>query len=133
MTSARGAHTATLLRDGRVLIIGGASDQTNAGSNTAEIYDPHTSSFVAAGSMELARRLHTATLLPNGTVLVVGGGSKAAEIYDPATNSFSPAGITESDRSGHSATLLQNGKVIVVGGFDLQDSLSPFVTAELYQ
>ncbi len=133
MTSARGAHRATLLPDGRVLIIGGAFDQTDAGSNTAEIYDPNTGSFLAAGSMKVARQLHTATLLQNGTVLVVGGGSKAAEIYDPATSSFSPAGITESDRSGHSSTLLQNGMVLVVGGFDQQDSISPFVTAELYQ
>jgi hypothetical protein len=115
-----------------VLIIGGASDQTDAGSNTAEIYDPNTGSFLAAGSMKVARRLHAATLLQNGTVLVVGGGSKAAEIYDPATSSFLPAGITESDRSGHSSTLLQNGMVLVVGGFDQQDSVSPFVTAELY-
>jgi hypothetical protein len=133
MTSARGAHSATLLRDGRVLIIGGATDQTDAGSNTAELYDPNAGSFLATGPMEVARRLHTATLLPNGTVVVVGGGSQVAEIYNPATNSFSMAGITEFDRSGHSATLLQNGNVIVVGGFDLQDSLSPFVAAELYQ
>ncbi len=133
MTSARTAHTATRLHDGRVLITGGIYDQSNAGSDSAEIYDPDTGSFAATGSMGLARRLHTATLLPNNTVLVVGGGSLVAEIYDPGTDSFTPAGLTESDRSGHSATLLQNGEVIVIGGFVQQATLSPSVTAELYQ
>ena len=126
MISPRTGHTATLLPDGKVLIAGGAHDQTIANSDSAEIYDPATGSFLATGSMAVKRCSHTATLLPNGTVLLVGGGSVVAEIYDPSKGSFVLSGLTEFDRLGHSATLLQNGNVLVVGG------LASPTTAELY-
>jgi len=70
--------TATLLRDGRVLIVGGltttgsgglASD-TNAG---AEVFDPKSGTFSRAGAMTNNRNLHTATLLNDGRVLIAGG------------------------------------------------------------
>jgi hypothetical protein len=126
MTSPRSGHTATLLPNGEVLIAGGARDQTLTDSDSAEIYDPATGSFLSTGSMAVKRCSHTATLLPNDTVLFAGGGSVVAEIYDPSTGSFVLSGFTEFDRSGHSATLLQNGNVLVVGGLQ-----SP-TTAELY-
>src|SRR4051794_1067679 len=59
------------LRDGRVLVVGGADDTTQVSS--AEIYDPATETFRLVGSMSHARVLPTATLLPDGRVLVAGG------------------------------------------------------------
>lgn len=130
MSAGRAGHTATLLQDGRVLVTGGFTDQTLVASDTAEIYDPSTKSFLATTTpMVVARWSHTATLLPNGTVLLVGGGSVVAEIYDPSAGSFSPSAVTEFDRSGHSATLLNNGKVIVIGGGLFEPAST---TAELY-
>lgn len=75
MAEAREEHTATLLPDGRVLIVGGNSVTDTLAS--AEIYDPLTGSFAFAGSTGTPRSTHTATLLPDGTVLVAGGNSKA--------------------------------------------------------
>src|SRR5262245_3480305 len=43
MRSARTFHTATLLPDGRVLLVGGSNP-------TAELYDPSTNAFTATGS-----------------------------------------------------------------------------------
>ncbi len=74
MTEARERHTATLLPDGRVLIVGGNSVTDTLTS--AEIYDPLTGSFAVPGSMGTPRSTHTATLLPDGTVLVAGGNYK---------------------------------------------------------
>jgi hypothetical protein len=75
---ARGAHTATLLLNGLVLVAG-------TGSPTAELYDTASGSFTTTGSMETERSGHSATLLPNGKVLVAGGGSwvrlVTAELY----------------------------------------------------
>ena len=62
LTKARKAHTATLLQDGLVLVVGGDSD-TGA---SAELYDPSTGTWSTAGSLNTPRRGHTATLLPDG-------------------------------------------------------------------
>ena len=83
MTSKRLGHTATMLADGRVLIVGGIShNQTPYGALTpdqwvptasAEIYDPSTGTYTQTGSLELPRTDHAAVLLPTGEVMVVGG------------------------------------------------------------
>jgi WD40 repeat protein len=149
MTMGRGAHTATLLPNGKVLIVGGGSDGGatlpfyGTGSATAELYDPTAGVFTSTGSMAAARFGHTATLLKNGKVLVVGGTDfysstpfSAAEIYDPATGHFSLTGSMATPRAGHSATLLEDGKVLITGGFNtglINGQFGVSSTAELYE
>ncbi|WP_224243720.1 Kelch repeat-containing protein [Hyalangium gracile] len=111
-------HTATLLSSGKVLVAGGvdASSSTTVHAS-AELYDPATNTWSAAGSMATARQGHTATLLSSGKVLVVAGvGRATAEEYDPATNTWSPAAALTAPRDLHTATLLPSGKVLVTGG-----------------
>ncbi len=117
LAEARGAyHTATLLRDGRVLVVGGMG-----GEAAAEVWDPATGTFEPAGALAEARSGHTATLLSDGRILVVGGGGidgflASAELWDPAAASFEPAGSLAEPRGMHTATLLRDGRVLVVGG-----------------
>ena len=125
-------HAATALADGKVLFTGDATA-------SAELYDPATDSFLAAGSMTEARSRHSATLLTDGTVLLAGGGfnngtvssnGSLAELYDPASGHFTPiVHILTVPRAAHTGTLLADGRVLLAGGaqaggFD--------VTAELY-
>ncbi|HXG58961.1 MAG TPA: kelch repeat-containing protein [Thermoanaerobaculia bacterium] len=117
MGTARFAHTATLLANGKVLIAGGQGGAGNPLSS-AELYDPATGRFSYTGSMAIARSNHTATPLPNGKVLITGGNatSAVAELYDPVSGTFGNTGTMATTRSGHTATLLNNGKVLVAGG-----------------
>jgi hypothetical protein len=127
MTAARFRHTATLLQNGKVLIVGGTPRESSNSTATAEIYDPATGIFTATGSMTTAREEHTATLLTDGKVLIVGGESPVAgssglqdtataEIYDPSTSLFSTTGAMAEARSSHTATLLADGTVLIAGG-----------------
>jgi Tol biopolymer transport system component len=122
MSTFRDNHTATLLPEGRVLVIGGGGEGY-ASSTSAEIYDPATGKFTDTGSLETGRWLHTATLLDDGSVFVLGGRSPedsvyaSAEVYDPGSGRFSPAGSMGEGRQQHTATLLVDGRVLIAGGY----------------
>jgi hypothetical protein len=131
MAVGRFLHTATLLQNGKVLIVGGALTSASDPVATAEVYDPSTGIFTMTGAMATAREQHTATLLPDGSVLIVGGttstgATATAEVYDPSTGSFSVTGSMAEGRTFHTATLLPNGNVLVAGGGDENS------TAEVY-
>ncbi len=121
-------HTAALLADGRVLVVGGhASGVLEEPLTSAELYNPKTRTFSPTGSMAHARDGQTATLLANGRVLVVGGADNTAELYEPKTGTFGPTGSMTTMRAGQTATLLADGRVLLAGGTD------DGTTAELYQ
>jgi WD40 repeat protein len=114
---ARAGHTATVLRDGKVLVVGGSGGSGNL--RIAELYDPATGAWALAANPLYGRSLHTATLLPNGEVLVMGGHSTTdVEVYDPGRGIWyvSRGRLKTARPQGHTATLLPNGKVLVVGG-----------------
>ena len=136
MLTPRMTHTATVLADGRVLVVGGqyvVFDGTAMYQSTlkttasAEIYDPATETFTPTGSLAAPRYSHTATLLPDGTVLIAGGlndsGALApgSELFDPTTGTFRATGSLMTLRRDHTATLLGNGKVLIAGGRNTAD------------
>ena len=120
LTTARDAHTATLLPNGKVLVAGGVNN--NGVLTNAELYDPASGIWTLTGSLNTARILHTATLLPNGKVLVAGGYNNTsgyltnAELYNPASGTWTATGSLTTARGYHTATLLPDGKVLVAGG-----------------
>jgi hypothetical protein len=135
MAGSRIFHTATLLPNGKVLVIGGG-DGAGGSLSSCELYDPLTNSWTAAAPMAVGREAHTATLLPNGKVLVVGGQGvgvdnylSSCELYDPLTNSWSAAAAMTRARCLHTVTLLSNGKLLVTGGANANGYLS---SCELY-
>jgi hypothetical protein len=135
----RYSHTATLLQNGLVLIVGG-NDPTISGSPvvaSAELYDPATGLFSSTGNLNTARTLHTATLLPTGNVLIAGGVDAngtvlaSAELYNPAFGgffAFTTHPMTAARRF-HSATPLKNGNVLIAGG---DAGFTETASAEIY-
>jgi len=84
-------HTATLLKDGRVLIAGGADYGRFSYLNSAELYDPATGEWRPTASFNRIEGYNSATLLANGKVLAVGRSypqGHSAELYDPVTETW---------------------------------------------
>ncbi len=134
---ALGGHTATVLADGKVLLVGASAPNTPA----AMLFDPSTDTFTKLAAPRTARYFHTATLLGDGTVLFVGGAQQnaapfatagGAEIFDPSTQSFRLTKVGPVlSRVFHTATLMPDGRVLITGGLD-GSSGSPTATTEIY-
>ena len=150
LKAARAFHTATLLKNGKVLVAAGSGGMivlaegldTNGAGNTAELYDPATGDWSYTGNLNAARTFHTATLLHDGKVLVAAGPSAilvanldpvnpatTAELYDPATSAWSNTGSLNAGRLWHTATLLKDGRVLVAGGIDLPPNATTDILA----
>jgi hypothetical protein len=122
MALGRTGHTATLLADGRVLVVGGNDDPT------AELFDPVAGTFTEAGR-STALDGHAAVRLHDGRVFLFGGSSRkgerrAATLFDPATGAFTDT--AEAISSDEPALVpLEDGRVVIIGGWTDDDWASP--------
>ena len=121
---------------GKVLVAGGETPTSPPTRlNSAELYDPATSTWSPADSLTDARADHSAILLGSGTPLVAGGrgagGSSiaSAELYDPDADAWNLAGSLTVARNTASINLLPDGRPLVAGGLG---SGSPRRSAEIY-
>src|SRR6266446_4653870 len=119
--TARWLDTATLLPNGKVLVVGGQGNSSTPA--TTELYDPATGLWTATGSLATARNLFTATLLLSGKALAAGGIGDtgylaSAELYDPAAEIWSGTGNLGVARGSYTATLLPGGEVRAAGGIN---------------
>lgn len=130
-----GIRTATLLDDGRVLIVGGLGSVHRA----AELYDPATGTFHESAELDWPRIQHVAVRLTDGRVLVAGGTGDdhrgrstildRVEIFDPRSETFLPAAPLNEARSSATAVALPGGAAIVAGGWT---GVGASGTAEVY-
>jgi hypothetical protein len=114
MANARAYHTATLLVDGRVLIVGGSDASTVY--STADLYDAGANLFLpSAGAMSFARKTHAAALLGNNKVLILGGTDgvnilSSADLYDPVLDTFTTTNnAMTAPRNNFTATSMTGG------------------------
>ncbi len=157
MSQPRWGHTATLLDDGTVLMVGGSGEAPDvaglarANGSTDLFLPAHDQSPAEfrfpwpAGGRTSARAHHAAVKLATGEVLVTGGSTFAgawvagsngnlaigcASLYRPAAHAFRDAGSMIIPRYGHAAVTLPGGQVLLVGGYDKTGR--PQSTAEVY-
>ncbi|MET4579675.1 kelch repeat-containing protein [Ottowia thiooxydans] len=147
MPEIRAQHTATVLSNGQVLVVGGSANLVNLSVYaTTSLYNPATGQWRAGPDLAQARRAHTATPLPNGTVLLVGGLTSSggqvplassSVLFDPGAGEPGVGGFTPTTttptlrRARHTATLLPNGQVLVVGGQGIAGQAA-LTSTELY-
>ena len=102
----REAHSAVLLEDGNVLLMGGVPPDVLTGvfggafppQATCELYNPATGEFTYTAEMNSPRAGFAAVRLANGNVLAAGGVGdytilSGAEIYTPVSNSLTLVSI----------------------------------------
>jgi len=113
-------QTATLLPDGRWLLVGGIV--SGEVSDTLAVVEASKRQPLEL-NLQIARTGHTTTTLPDGSVLVFGGTDSRgkliaeAEIIDLASNTAAIAATTGlTRRTRHTATLLTDGRVLIAGG-----------------
>ena len=146
MRDPRGGSLVLRLSDGRVLVVGGvgraASDAATYGvTASAEIFDPATGHWAAAGSMSTPRSSYAGAVLMDGRVLVVGGlttlgnsleTTPSADLFDPKTGRWTATEPMRMARVFHSATVLADGRVLVAGGTSKMSNLTFLATTEIY-
>jgi hypothetical protein len=131
--------TATLLSDGRVLLVGGFEwdpvGHVSTISDAVQIYDPATGSFTLAGRLPTPRVGHAAVLLEDGDILLMGGqaetepraGTPAALAdalrWEHETGDFVPAGSMTRWRNVFLATRLEDGRVLLIGHYPWRGAL----------
>jgi hypothetical protein len=140
MNQARAYHTATLLANGKVLVVGGFDVNSN-GQTSAEIYNPRTGIWTTTGSLSQGRAQQGAALLPSGDVLVVGGwappstsyGLASAEVYHPSSRTWTTTTALISGRADPVIASLPSGQVLVSGGVTCCPySIEGFQVFEIY-
>ena len=114
---------ATLLPDGRVLVLVGSD-----GPSGAEVYDPVSGIWTPTGPLAAgADRLGgTFTVLRDGRVL--GTGLHGAQVYDPASGTWTATGPTVRECCG-TLQMLQDGRVLDIGGAQVYDPATGTWTA----
>ncbi len=121
MNEHRRLHSATLLPDGTVMVIGTEFRRYEPPLVATEVFDPVRREWRVAADMLKARKSLPMSLLPDGRIAVAGGQGVTAflsslEIYDPATGVWSEGARMSEARAFHAAVVLTDGRLLVVGG-----------------
>lgn len=118
LTRTRYDHQAVSLRDGRVLLLSGASPGSKESPKCSDVYDPKSNTIKATGPQVFAADGQATVLLPSGNVLTCGSyvGSYNAQIYRADKNDFIDAGPMIEHRARQCAVVLGDGRVLIAGG-----------------
>lgn len=133
----RSSHATAELPDKRILVSGGGYSDFSLQScslNSTEIFDPITTTWVAADPMLHSRERHTVNALQKTGIIVVGGyynfyqrtgnaswsqdwvSLRSCEIYDMKQHTWVPTDSLSIGRAEHSSTTLLDSSLLISGG-----------------
>ena len=119
------AHSATVLQNGDVLVLGGYGKlfgRLPMATTLARIYEPNKNTWrVLKSSLHTGRLGHAAIRMIDGKVLVVGGRGQTSrplysiEIFDPNSEQFRAVASLRYRRSRPRLNLLKQNRVLITG------------------
>lgn len=132
MSVPRANHTATLVNNSTIALIGGETEVSESDSqagpgflNSVELFDIPSMKFVSLNSkMRTPRIYHTANRIDDERVLITGGLSDVAqsthsiEILNLKDRSVVEIGFALRGRSLHTLTQLKDGSFLMAGGVE---------------
>ncbi|MFT4515728.1 MAG: hypothetical protein ACI89X_000427 [Planctomycetota bacterium] len=136
MSDPRAAHMALHRPDGKILLCGGISWDTNflfgwvpTVRSSCDLYDPANNTMNSGPSMSTSRALTDAVEMAPGQWLVAGGmnglsiipynpgnPTATAEIYNSSTNTWTTVGSLASPRANLLGWAIGNGQFLLAGG-----------------
>jgi len=101
MSQPRIEMNATILPDGKVLALGGSTNDEDAttASLNADLYNPATNAFSSAGANVYPRLYHSGSLLLPDATVMVAGGNPARGSYEQHIEIYSPPYLFNTDGS----------------------------------
>jgi hypothetical protein len=113
-------YASGMLRDGRIVVIGGEQSGAGQDTNKGEIYDPVSDTWSPMPSPPGWATVGDATccILPNGH-LMIGAlwPSKECAIYDPVSSSWSPAASKTTSPNEETWILLPDETIVTIECF----------------
>ncbi|MEK7233824.1 MAG: kelch repeat-containing protein [Elusimicrobiota bacterium] len=118
LIEARAYHTATMMGDGKVLVVGGYNSRdvlANVGiTESAEIYDPVSNTVSPAAVMSARRQSHATVLGAGGEVTVFGGlGNITTTYLGTALNTTGNLFVSPSNVNSAAGTLITGGSALI--------------------
>lgn len=118
LATARFKHGVVVLDSGRVLVVGGTSDDT-ALLRSTEVFDPESGHFRAGPDLLSGRyKLTDSIVALPGDRAVVAGGGEGVEIVDVGAGRARPLRGLDGGRRSFSTIGITEGRLVLVGGYD---------------
>jgi hypothetical protein len=112
-------YASGMLKDGRIVLIGGEQSGAGGDTNKGEIYDPVTNKWTPMPSPPGWANVGDASccILPNGDLIIGSISSGATAIFNPVTNSWAAGGSLAVDTNEETWILLPDDTIVTAQCF----------------
>lgn len=134
MHAFRRYYASGILRDGRVIVVGGEYSTDGSDTNTGEIYDPVHDTWTTIATPPWSEVGDASScILPDGRLMIAALLDGECLIYDPSTNAWSAA-ATKTSRANEETWVLQpDGTILSAQTFSPYQSEKYVISSNTWQ